>query len=240
MLHTQNLEIKWFGYDIHVTGHGCVMPSLAKLAKYFRKKTNSYPIYESCVCSLNRLATVSLCPNPQLRRRVYLRCRLGAALSPRGSVALSLFPLFLSVSVSFAFCLFRATHSIAKRVQQYQQQRRQHHQQQQQQQLTQIILVEFRNFYFNSVISKKYTQHRQRYGRDKCDFECVNPGSVTIFNQQMDFQWAYCTWQGDRPFAQSRRERQRRTKQNRKSIFSTAITITILRRIVPEEIAVAV
>lgn len=80
-------------------GHGCVMASLAKLAEYFRKKTNSYPIYESCVCSLNRLATVSLCPNPQLRRRVYLRCRLGAALSPRGSVALSLFPLSL--------CLFR-------------------------------------------------------------------------------------------------------------------------------------
>lgn len=142
-----------------MTGHGCVMASLAKLAEYFRKKTNSYPIYESCVCSLNRLATVSLCPNPQLRRRVYLRCRLGAALSPRGSVALSLFPL----SVFFAFCLFRATHSIAKRVQQYQQQRRPYHQQQQQQ-LTQIILVEFRNFYFNSVISKKYTEHRQRRG----------------------------------------------------------------------------
>lgn len=86
-------------------GNGCAMASLAKLAEYFRKKTNSYPIYESCVCSLNRLATVSLCPNPQLRRRVYLRCRLGAALSPRGSVALSLFPLPLCVCL-FRFLLF--------------------------------------------------------------------------------------------------------------------------------------
>lgn len=103
-------------------------------------------------------------PQPQAKKAcVFALSSGGCSLAPWVGRTLPVSSLSLSVSVSFAFCLFRATHSIAKRVQQYQQQRRQHHQQQQQQ-LTQIILVEFRNFYFNSVISKKYTQHRQRQG----------------------------------------------------------------------------
>lgn len=122
-------------------------------------------------------------PQPPTKACV-LSCALssgGCSLAPWVGRTLPVSSLSLSVSVSFSFCLCRATHSIAKRVQQYQQQRRQH----QQQQLTQIILVEFRNFYFNSVISKKYTHYR--HDREKCDFECVNTRSITIFNQQMDF-----------------------------------------------------
>lgn len=48
------------------------------------------------------------------------------------------------------------------------------YQQQHQPQLTEIILVEFQNFYFNSVISKKY-KHTHTQASRKCDFECFYP-----------------------------------------------------------------
>lgn len=108
---------------------------------------------------LNRLATVSLCPNPKLFACVCVfLCHAvvwGLLSSPRGSFALSL-------GYSLSLCLAVGTHSIAKRVQpQYQ------YQQQHQPQLTEIILVEFRNFYFNSVISKKLHTHTHSRARVK-------------------------------------------------------------------------
>lgn len=105
-----------------------------------------------------------------------LCCRLGAALSaPWVAGTLSLC-LCRSLSRHALDSETRAAAAAAAAAQ---------YQQQHQPQLTEIILVEFQNFYFNSVISKKYKHTHRRQG------SAISSVFIRvfkfIFEQQMDF-----------------------------------------------------